>query len=57
MQRVEAKLKIYSREWLEAELRNSNRELKKLRQKAADEKRERKFAQAELFNLRRGKFS
>jgi len=49
MQSVTQKPKICSKEWVESELRNSNRELRKLRKKVVNEERERKLAQGEPY--------
>ena len=51
MQPVNQKPKICSKEWLESELRCSNRELKKLRKKVVYEERERESAQEALFKI------
>lgn len=49
---INKKPKILSEEWLEAELRAANAELRDLRGKFANEERERKLAQADLFRTR-----
>ena len=52
MQTINEKPKICTKEWFAVELRKSNRELKQLRKQVADEERERKSSQVELFKLR-----